>query len=57
MKNLTAHQVENENEALYLLCSGSELKKINSTCINQASSRSHCIFTLNVRAKNKESGN
>jgi kinesin family member 6/9 len=31
---------------------GSYIRKTNSTQINQVSSRSHCIFTLNVKAKN-----
>ena len=35
---------------------GSYIRKVNSTHINQESSRSHCIFTLNVKAKNIETG-
>jgi kinesin family protein 6/9 len=28
-------------------------RKINATSLNQASSRSHCIFTLNIRGIDK----
>lgn len=31
---------------------GNYMRKINSTSLNQTSSRSHCIFTLNVKGKN-----
>ena len=52
MKNLSSHQVKTEEEALNLLLMGSYIRKTNSTLINQASSRSQCIFTLNIKAKN-----
>lgn len=52
MKNLTVHHVSTEEEALNLLLMGSYIRKTNATQINQVSSRSHCIFTLNVKAKN-----
>ena len=56
MKNLSVHQVVNEEEALNKLMLGSYIRKTNSTNSNQVSSRSHCIFTLNVRAKNLLNG-
>lgn len=56
MKNLSVHQVFNEEEALNKLMLGSYIRKTNSTNSNQVSSRSHCIFTLNVRAKNLLNG-
>ncbi len=31
---------------------GNYIRKINSTSLNQTSSRSHCIFTLNIKGKN-----
>lgn len=31
---------------------GNYIRKINSTSLNQASSRSHCIFTLIIKGKN-----
>lgn len=32
---------------------GNYNRKINATSLNQASSRSHCIFTLNIRGVDK----
>lgn len=52
MKNLSIHQVNCEEDALDLLGRGSFIRKTNSTQLNQVSSRSHCIFTLNVKARN-----
>lgn len=52
LKNLSVHQVKTEEEALNLLLMGSYIRKTNATQINQVSSRSHCIFTLNVKARN-----
>ena len=34
---------------------GNYIRRINATSLNQASSRSHCIFTLNIRGKNLSS--
>ena len=34
---------------------GNFMRKVNATNLNQASSRSHCIFTLNIRGKNLSS--
>lgn len=31
---------------------GNYIRKTNATILNQASSRSHCIFTLNIKGKN-----
>ena len=56
MKNLSVHRVTTEDEALNLLLLGSFIRKTNATHVNQVSSRSHCIFTLNVKAKNLENG-
>jgi kinesin family protein 6/9 len=55
MKNVGVHSVTNEQEALNYHMMGNYIRKINSTCLNQASSRSHCIFTLNVKGKNLSS--
>lgn len=52
MKNLSIHHVACEEDALDLLGRGSFIRKTNSTNINQVSSRSHCIFTLNIKARN-----
>jgi len=34
---------------------GNYIRRVNATNLNQASSRSHCIFTLNIRGKNVSS--
>ena len=52
MKNVRIHNVKNEQEALNLHMMGNYIRKINSTQSNQTSSRSHCIFTLNIKGKN-----
>lgn len=51
MKNVQIHSVANEQEALNYHMMGNYIRKINSTALNQASSRSHCIFTLNIKGK------
>ena len=33
---------------------GNYMRKVNSTSLNQVSSRSHCIFTLNICGKHRE---
>lgn len=35
---------------------GNHIKKVSSTLLNQSSSRSHCIFVINVQGKNLVSG-
>jgi hypothetical protein len=52
MKNLSIHPVNCEEDALDLLGRGSFIRKTNSTKLKQVSSRSHCIFTLNIKARN-----
>lgn len=52
MKNVGVHAVGNEQEALNYHMMGNYIRKVNSTNLNQASSRSHCIFTLNIKGKN-----
>lgn len=56
MKNLSVHKVTTQDEAIELLGIGSYIRKTNATKINQASSRSHSIFTLNVKAKDLSNG-
>ena len=52
MKNLQAHQCLTHEQGIEYLMMGNYLRKINSTSLNQVSSRSHCIFTLNIKGKN-----
>ncbi|XP_068041593.1 kinesin-like protein KIF6 isoform X3 [Anomalospiza imberbis] len=51
LKNLSLQQATNEEEALNLLFLGDTNRMIAETPINQASSRSHCIFTIHISSK------
>ncbi|XP_065536100.1 kinesin-like protein KIF6 isoform X2 [Lathamus discolor] len=51
LKNLSLHQATNEEEALNLLFLGDTNRMIAETPMNQASSRSHCIFTIHISSK------
>ncbi|KAL8592600.1 hypothetical protein ACOMHN_026530 [Nucella lapillus] len=51
LKNLSVHQANSEEEALNLLFLGDTNRMIAETPMNQASSRSHCIFTAHVMAR------
>ncbi|XP_073485086.1 kinesin-like protein KIF6 [Aquarana catesbeiana] len=46
LKNLSLHQANTEEEALNLLFLGDTNRMIAETPMNQASTRSHCIFTI-----------
>ncbi|XP_042357157.1 kinesin-like protein KIF6 [Plectropomus leopardus] len=48
LKNLTMQQSANEEEALNLLFLGDTNRMIAETPMNQASTRSHCIFTVHL---------
>jgi len=51
LDNLGELPVRTVEEALGLLFTGDTNREITSTPSNEASSRSHCIFTINVEAK------
>ncbi|XP_076441935.1 kinesin-like protein KIF6 [Babylonia areolata] len=51
LKNLSVHQANSEEEALNLLFLGDTNRMIAETPMNQASSRSHCIFTVHITAR------
>ena len=57
MKNLSNHIANNEEEALNLLFLGDTNRAIAETPMNLESSRSHCIFTITVEAKQEGSPN
>ncbi|KAG2448578.1 hypothetical protein HYH02_006469 [Chlamydomonas schloesseri] len=50
-RNLSMYRANNEEEALNLLFLGDTNRTISETPMNQASSRSHCIFTIHVEAR------
>ncbi|KAM6185107.1 kinesin-like protein KIF6 [Rhynchocyon petersi] len=51
LKNLSLHQATTEEEALNLLFLGDTNRMISETPMNQASTRSHCIFTVHLSSK------
>ncbi|KAK2878656.1 hypothetical protein Q8A67_019447 [Cirrhinus molitorella] len=51
LKNLSLQQSTNEEEALDLLFLGDTNRMIAETPMNQASTRSHCIFTIHLCSK------
>ncbi|CAG5136734.1 unnamed protein product, partial [Candidula unifasciata] len=55
LKNLTVHQAGSEEDALNLLFMGDTNRMIAETPMNQASSRSHCIFTVHLTCKEEGS--
>ena len=55
VNNLTEIKINNHEEALDLLLKGNESRIVASTKLNEKSSRSHCIFRLNLEiTKNKQ---
>ncbi|RVE66374.1 hypothetical protein OJAV_G00106690 [Oryzias javanicus] len=48
LRNLSLQQAANEEEALNLLFLGDTNRVISETPLNQASTRSHCIFTVHL---------
>ncbi|KAL3320682.1 Kinesin- protein 6 [Cichlidogyrus casuarinus] len=55
--NLSSHPANNIEDALNLLFLGDTNRIIAETPMNEASSRSHCIFTLHITRTEKESHN
>ncbi|XP_012938356.2 kinesin-like protein KIF6 [Aplysia californica] len=55
LKNLSVHQAGSEEDSLNLLFMGDTNRMIAETPMNQASSRSHCIFTVHLTSKQEGS--
>ena len=51
LKNLSIHSCNSEEEAIDLLMTGNFIRKVSATPMNQASSRSHCVFTIAIEAR------
>jgi kinesin family protein 6/9 len=49
--NLSIHKVENEEDALYLLMMGDDNRVVAETPKNDASTRSHCIFMIQIESQ------
>jgi kinesin family member 6/9 len=54
LKNLSVHYCENEKQGIDLMMMGNYIRKVSSTPMNMCSSRSHCIFTITLESKNKQ---
>ena len=55
LRNLSMHVAASEEEALNLLFLGDTNRAIAETPMNLASSRSHCIFTISLEARQEGS--
>lgn len=55
LKNLSIHQIYSEQEGIDLLMMGNFIRHVSTTPSNQASSRSHCIFTIAIESREHES--
>ena len=53
VNNLTEIKIKNHEQALNLLLKGNESRIVASTKLNEKSSRSHCIFRLNIEITKK----
>lgn len=51
LKNLSVHRAENEEDALNLLFIGDTNRVVSETPKNDASTRSHCIFILQLECQ------
>jgi len=54
LRNLSIHLCSSEQDGIDLLMMGNFIRQVSSTPMNQASSRSHCIFTIALEGRNKE---
>ena len=50
LKNLSVHRAENEEDALNLLFIGDTNRVVSETPKNDASTRSHCIFVIEIES-------
>jgi len=51
LSGLNVHKIENEEQALNLLFIGDMNRIISETPKNDASTRSHCIFMINIEGE------
>lgn len=51
LKNLSIHKADNEEDALNLLFIGDTNRVVSETPMNDASTRSHCIFIIQLEAQ------
>ena len=51
LKNLSVHRAENEEDALNLLFIGDTNRVVSETPKNDSSTRSHCIFVIQLESQ------
>ena len=51
IRNLSQHRAESEMDAMELVLLGDRNRHISETLMNDASSRSHCIFTVTIESR------
>jgi len=51
LQNLSVHRAENEEDALNLLFIGDTNRVVSETPKNDASTRSHCIFVIQIESQ------
>lgn len=51
LKNLSVHRAENEEDALNLLFIGDTNRVVSETPKNDSSTRSHCIFIIQLESQ------
>ena len=51
MRGLSIHRADNEEDALNLLFIGDTNREVSETPKNDASTRSHCIFIIQIEAQ------
>ena len=51
IRNLSQHRADSEMEAMELLLLGDRNRHISETMMNDASSRSHCVFTVTIESR------
>jgi len=51
LKNLSVHRAETEEDALNLLFIGDTNRAVAETPMNDASTRSHCIFIMQIESQ------
>lgn len=55
IKNLTVHPIKSEDEAMQLLYMGDHNRIVAETPMNEASTRSHCVFTIHLNIRESDS--
>jgi kinesin family protein 6/9 len=55
LRGISMHSCRSEAEGVQLMMTGNFVRQVSSTPMNQCSSRSHCVFTINIEGKELKS--